>query len=710
MGIEQFANNPKGTVITLASGYTAGGLSIVVSSTSVFPTLPPYRIIVDPNTANAEIMYVTGVAGTTLTVTTGYEGTTNVNHSIGAIVAHVDTAGLQQKITDLTSSPVNGIDPAYGCVYDCRRLTDITATSGSNAITSGGLAAFTSADTGKIINLFDYNNNNYVFRGTFTYVSSTSGTLSGTAGNSLVPANCIGYIGTDNSTAIQAALNQAATNLQPTSQGPNLALGGGFGRVEFYSNSVGNMMAHSKQIVVPTNVIVDGDVMVVSMVGTATTNTQGNANRTFPWVLMPGASIDFLQMFCNYTMGINLGTTTQQSHSFIHDLTQWDIGSNNAAGNIMISASVSTAGTGYVVGDTITLTGGTATTQAVITVQSIGASGSITAAYVSNSGLYSVIPSNPVSQGSTSGSGTSAKFNLNNAPNSHIALSISGNDTYIDSWWAKAGNIGILLAGASDVRCNSAFPIGQSTGISMQGCEQIFFGTIQCDTIAFEAIVIDACHDVRIASANCFSINSISTTCGLAIGQNSSTPNNNLNINFSANRSGGDAVRMGAVTDSCFNINVSNGSLYGGGGVNITNAINFTGAAAPTGNILINLTLGTIGTAITAKTGTGYGMFLLNGNPFYSVQAPTSGNTITIDSATPVLLLNPAGTLSTLTVNMPANPMDGMIARIGSDQGVTVLTVGGNGNTIKNAPTTLAAGGGLAWQYNKSGTTWFRIQ
>lgn len=94
----------------------------------------------------------------------------------------------------------------------------------------------------------------------------------------------------------------------------------------------------------------------------------------------------------------------------------------------------------------------------------------------------------------------------------------------------------------------------------------------------------------------------------------------------------------------------------------------------------------------------------------YSQQAPTTGFTITIGNNAGSLILDPAGTLSTGTINMPATPIDGQIVRVCSTQTVTTLTVGGNGHTIKNAPTTIAAGTGFAYQYDNSNTTWYKIQ
>lgn len=75
------------------------------------------------------------------------------------------------------------------------------------------------------------------------------------------------------------------------------------------------------------------------------------------------------------------------------------------------AASVQSGGSGYAVGDTITLTGGTAINQAVLTVATLSGS-AVATATVTYPGNYTVKPSDPVSQGSTSGSGSSATFNL----------------------------------------------------------------------------------------------------------------------------------------------------------------------------------------------------------------------------------------------------------------------------------------------------------
>jgi lysophospholipase L1-like esterase len=73
--------------------------------------------------------------------------------------------------------------------------------------------------------------------------------------------------------------------------------------------------------------------------------------------------------------------------------------------------SVAAGGSGYVVGEEITVTGGTAVLQAILRVATVSG-GAVTSATVIRGGIYSANPSNPVAQGSASASGTGATFNL----------------------------------------------------------------------------------------------------------------------------------------------------------------------------------------------------------------------------------------------------------------------------------------------------------
>src|SRR6266850_5453427 len=81
----------------------------------------------------------------------------------------------------------------------------------------------------------------------------------------------------------------------------------------------------------------------------------------------------------------------------------------------------------------------------------------------------------------------------------------------------------------------------------------------------------------------------------------------------------------------------------------------------------------------------GYGHGDVVGIPFdfYGGATLVTGSTITMQTG--ILVLNPTGTLATLTVNLPLNPVDGADASITSTQVLTSLTVNANtGDVIVN--------------------------
>lgn len=110
---------------------------------------------------------------------------------------------------------------------------------------------------------------------------------------------------------------------------------------------------------------------------------------------------------------------------------------------------------------------------------------------------------------------------------------------------------------------------------------------------------------------------------------------------------------------------------------------------------------------MTAATGfqVGYGPGFNNYPPDY--QVPLTGFSITpVASKT---LLNPAGTLATGTITMPASPDDGTVVGVSTTQTVTSLTVSANtGQSINNAVTTLTAGSTVSYIYRATDKTWYK--
>ena len=94
----------------------------------------------------------------------------------------------------------------------------------------------------------------------------------------------------------------------------------------------------------------------------------------------------------------------------------------------------------------------------------------------------------------------------------------------------------------------------------------------------------------------------------------------------------------------------------------------------------------------------------------YDYQVLTTGFTYTFAAGTQVLVMNPAGTLATGTITMPASPADGMTITFSTSQQITALTMAGNGASINNAVTFLPAKTAVAYVYRATGTTWWPVQ
>jgi len=130
----------------------------------------------------------------------------------------------------------------------------------------------------------------------------------------------------------------------------------------------------------------------------------------------------------------------------------------------------------------------------------------------------------------------------------------------------------------------------------------------------------------------------------------------------------------------------------------------------------------------------GYGHGDVAGIPFdfYGGATLVTGSTITMQTAQ--LVVAPTGTLATLVVNLPLNPVDGCCAEISSTQVITALTVNANtGDVVVNGvlgaastitPTAQTGGSAIStikYKYTLNGfqpasgaavnpRTWIRVQ
>jgi hypothetical protein len=88
---------------TLATSASNSDTTIEVTTLTGFPNQTPFTAILDTDTASEEVVDVTNVAGTTLTVTRGVDGTSAVSHSAGASFRH----GVSGRDFDEANSHVN---------------------------------------------------------------------------------------------------------------------------------------------------------------------------------------------------------------------------------------------------------------------------------------------------------------------------------------------------------------------------------------------------------------------------------------------------------------------------------------------------------------------------------------------------------------------------------------------------------------------------
>lgn len=135
-------------------------------------------------------------------------------------------------------------------------------------------------------------------------------------------------------------------------------------------------------------------------------------------------------------MAFTTGTSTNYE-DLLTDIRSWLVGTagwtslawDQVTQECKSVDSIAAGGSSYVVDDTITLTGGTFATATELTVTSVSG-GAVTGVSISEPGDYSVIPTDPVAQGSTSGSGTGATFNLTyNDSTGLLSLQAPGNGT-----------------------------------------------------------------------------------------------------------------------------------------------------------------------------------------------------------------------------------------------------------------------------------------
>lgn len=124
-----FSNTAQQT--TLSGSISAGATTITVGATTGFPASFPYVLALDYGAATEELVSVTAAAGTNLTVTRAYGGTSAQSHSLGAVVRHVydATEATAYRTHEAATAAVHGVTGTLVGTSDTQTLANKTLTS-----------------------------------------------------------------------------------------------------------------------------------------------------------------------------------------------------------------------------------------------------------------------------------------------------------------------------------------------------------------------------------------------------------------------------------------------------------------------------------------------------------------------------------------------------------------------------------------------------
>lgn len=116
---------------TLSGSISSGATSITVGAATGFPGSFPYILALDYGSATEELVSVTNAAGTTLTVSRGFGGTSAQSHSLGAVVRHVYNSvdATDFRTHEAATSDAHGVTGALVGATMAQTLTNKTLTS-----------------------------------------------------------------------------------------------------------------------------------------------------------------------------------------------------------------------------------------------------------------------------------------------------------------------------------------------------------------------------------------------------------------------------------------------------------------------------------------------------------------------------------------------------------------------------------------------------
>lgn len=122
---------------TLSASINSSATSVTVASSSGFPALFPFTLVLEKDSANEEIVNVTALVGSAFTIVRGFDGTSGRSHSAGTSVEHAVSA---KDFTDFRTH-----EAAAANVHDIGAGASVVGTTTAQTLTNktlgGNLAA-----------------------------------------------------------------------------------------------------------------------------------------------------------------------------------------------------------------------------------------------------------------------------------------------------------------------------------------------------------------------------------------------------------------------------------------------------------------------------------------------------------------------------------------------------------------------------------------
>ena len=135
---------------TLSSSIGSADSTMTTASMSGFPSSYPYTLIIEKDSANEEIVTVTALVGTSLTITRGVDGTSGRSHSAGVSVEH--------GVIALDFTNFRAHEAAAANVHDIGASASVVGTTTTQTISNKTLGSALAAGGFKITGLADPTN------------------------------------------------------------------------------------------------------------------------------------------------------------------------------------------------------------------------------------------------------------------------------------------------------------------------------------------------------------------------------------------------------------------------------------------------------------------------------------------------------------------------------------------------------------------------